>query len=93
MAKFSAMQMHSRDTFEKIELFRNTWLTLMKDHGQTMPLKVHIILEHLSDYFEQEGKTLISSLKHVIQKSENSLTLIQTSITKTKALICMEMPF
>ena len=46
------------DHREKIELFRNTWLTLMRDHGQTMPLKVHIILEHLSDYFEQEGKTL-----------------------------------
>ena len=46
------------DHREKIELFRNTWLTLMQDFGQTMPLKVHIILDHLSDYFEMEGKTL-----------------------------------
>ena len=46
------------DHREKIELFRNTWLTLMRDHGQTMPLKIHIILDHLSDYFEMEGKTL-----------------------------------
>ena len=46
------------DHREKIELFRNTWLTLMQDHGQTMPLKVHIILDHLSDYFELESKTL-----------------------------------
>ena len=26
------------DHREKIELFRNTWLTLLRDHGQTMPL-------------------------------------------------------
>ena len=39
------------DHREKIELFRNTWLTLMQDFGQTMPSKVHIILDHLSDYF------------------------------------------
>ena len=46
------------DHREKIELFRNTWLTLMRDYGQTMPLKIHLILDHLSDYFEMEGKTL-----------------------------------
>ena len=46
------------DHREKIELFRNTWLTLMRDHGQTMPLKIHTILDHLGDYFEMEGKTL-----------------------------------
>ena len=46
------------DHREKIELFRNTWPTLMHDYGQTMPLKIHLILDHLSDYFEMEGKTL-----------------------------------
>ena len=46
------------DHRERIERFRNTWLTLMEVHEQTMPLKVHIILDHLSDYFELEGKTL-----------------------------------
>ena len=30
----------------------------MQDYGQTMPLKVHFILELLSEYFELEGKTL-----------------------------------
>ena len=30
----------------------------MEDFGLTMPLKVHIIVDHLSDYFELEGSTL-----------------------------------
>ena len=55
MARATTVEINHR---EKIELFRNTWLTLMQDFGQTMPLKVHIILDHLSDYFEMEGKTL-----------------------------------
>ena len=31
---------------------------LMDKHGETMPLKVHIIIHHLSDYFDEAGKTL-----------------------------------
>ena len=39
-----------------IENFEKQWKVLMDDHGETMPLKVHIIVDHLSDYFEEAGK-------------------------------------
>ena len=41
-----------------LQNFKYTWITLMEDFGLTMPLKVHIIVDHLSDYFELEGSTL-----------------------------------
>ena len=41
-----------------IENFNEQWKVLMNDHGETMPLKVHIIVDHLSDYFDEAGKTL-----------------------------------
>ena len=34
------------------------WIGLMSTFGINMPLKVHIICEHLSEYFEIYGKTL-----------------------------------
>ena len=39
-----------------IENFNEQWKVLMNDHGETMPLKVHIIVDHLSDYFDEAGK-------------------------------------
>ena len=60
----SGFKRHFRD---KIELFRNTWLTLMQDHEQTMPLKVHIIVDHLSYYFELESKTLRNTNDQIIE--------------------------
>ena len=41
-----------------IENFNEQWKVLMNDHSETMPLKVHIIVDHLSDYFDEAGKTL-----------------------------------
>ena len=41
-----------------IENFKEEWEVLMDKHGETMPLKVHIIIHHLSDYFDEAGKTL-----------------------------------
>ena len=43
---------------EILEKFKLTWITLMENFGITMPLKVHIIVDHLSDYFELEHQTL-----------------------------------
>ena len=43
---------------EIIQNFKGTWIKLMEDFGLTMPLKVHIIVDHLSDYFELENLTL-----------------------------------
>ena len=41
-----------------LQNFKRTWITLMAEFGLTMPLKVHIIVDHLSEYFELEGSTL-----------------------------------
>ena len=43
---------------EIIQNFKHTWITLMENFGITMPLKVHIIVDHLSDYFELSNQTL-----------------------------------
>ena len=43
---------------EILQKFKRTWITLMENFGITMPLKVHIIVDHLSDYFELEHQTL-----------------------------------
>ena len=43
---------------EIMQTFKLTWMTLMENFGITMPLKVHIIVDHLSDYFELENQTL-----------------------------------
>ena len=43
---------------EILQNFKHTWITLMENFGITMPLKVHIIVDHLSDYFELEHQTL-----------------------------------
>ena len=40
----------------------------MGDFGLTMLLKVHIIVDHLSDYFELEGSTLRHTVLTVIGK-------------------------
>ena len=36
-----------------------------------MPLKVHIICHHLSDYFEITGKTLRSTNDQVVESAES----------------------
>ena len=43
---------------EIMQTFKLTWMTLMENFGITMPLKVHILCDHLSDYFELENQTL-----------------------------------
>ena len=43
---------------EILQKFKRTWITLMESFSITMPLKVHIIVDHLSDYFELSNQTL-----------------------------------
>ena len=38
--------------------FKHTWITLMADFGLNVQFRVHIIVDHLSNYFEPEGSTL-----------------------------------
>ena len=39
------------------ETFEKLWKIAMVDYGINMPLNVHIIFHHLSDYFELTGKS------------------------------------
>ena len=39
-------------------MFEQRWLVAMANFGISMPLKVHIICHHLSDYFQLTGQTL-----------------------------------
>ena len=41
-----------------IEKSEEEWEALMDNHEETMPLEVNIIIHHLSDYFDEAGKTL-----------------------------------
>ena len=41
--------------------------------GITMPLKVHIICHHLSDYFELTGKTLRKVNDQVVEASHHKV--------------------
>ena len=50
---------------EVISEFVDSWLVLMTKFQVTMPLKVHIILHHLSDYMELTGKTLFHATDQV----------------------------
>ena len=50
-------------------LFPITWCSLMTSYGLTMPVKVHIICEHLSEYFELTGKTLLKSSDQFVESA------------------------
>ena len=56
-----------------IENFEKQWKVLMDDHGETMPLKVHIIVDHLSDYFEEAGKTLRSTSDQFVEAAHHKV--------------------
>ena len=39
----------------------------------TMPVKVHIIIHHLSDYFEMTGNTLRNSTDQVVEAAHHKI--------------------
>ena len=67
-------------------VFKLNWISMMTTYGMNMPLKVHIISEHLSEYFEMTGKTQIRWWSQPITKSRHFLKLDQTTITKKRNL-------
>ena len=46
----------------------------MVKFGITMPLKVHIICHHLSDYFEMTGKTLRKVNDQIVEAAHHQVT-------------------
>ena len=53
--------------------FEKLWKIAMVKFGITMPLKVHIICHHLSDYFELTGKTLRKVNDQVVEASHHKV--------------------
>jgi hypothetical protein len=53
--------------------FEATWRLLMKDFNITMPLKVHIICHHLSDFFEMKGTTLRKVSDQVVEAAHHKV--------------------
>ena len=53
--------------------FKQKWISLMITFGISMPLKVHIICEHLSDYFEMTGKTFRKVSDQVVESSHHKV--------------------
>ena len=56
-----------------IEKFEEQWKVLMDEHGETMPLKVHIIVHHLSDYFDEAGKTLRTTSDQFVEAAHHKV--------------------
>ena len=54
-------------------MFEQIWLVAMADFGIGMPLKVHIICHHLSDYFELTGQTLRRVNDQVVESSHHKV--------------------
>ena len=55
------------------EKFKKLWKVAMEKHGITMPLKVHIISHHLSDYFELTGTTLRKVSDQVVEAAHHKV--------------------
>ena len=53
--------------------FEQLWKHAMVKYGITMPLKVHIICHHLSDYFCLTGKTLRKVNDQVVESSHSKV--------------------
>ena len=53
--------------------FKANWISLMTTYGMNMPLKVHIISEHLSEYFEMTGKTLRKVSDQVVESAHHKV--------------------
>ena len=56
-----------------IENFNEQWKVLMNEYGETMPLKAHIIVDHLSDYFDEAGKTLRTTNDQFIEAAHHKV--------------------
>ena len=53
--------------------FKKQWISLMTTFGIHMPVKVHIICEHLSEYFDLTGQTLRKVSDQVVESSHHKV--------------------
>ena len=59
---------------EVIENFSDSWLKLKENHGTTITNKVHIIMEHLGEYFYRSGSTLKYASDQVVESSHQEFS-------------------
>ena len=55
--------------------FETLWIIAMEKFSITMPLKVHIICHHLSDFFTFTGKTLRKVNDQVVEASHHKVKM------------------
>ena len=73
----------------KIANLKRAWNVLVKTHKVTTPNKIHIILDHLGDYFESSGETFykksdqtIESVHQLFSKLLNKGYLCKNTLSK-----------
>ena len=54
-------QLLASNYHQVIDKFRSTWFTLSNEHNISTTPKIHILLDHLEDYFDEKNVTLIKS--------------------------------
>ena len=58
---------------EKIAKLETIWKKMMNEFHITMPLKIHIIIHHLSDFFEETNKTLKNASDQVVEAAHHKV--------------------
>jgi hypothetical protein len=66
----TSVDINHREKIMKLEI---TWKLIMRHYKITMPLKIHIIIHHLSDYFERTSKTLRNVTDQVVESSHHKV--------------------
>ena len=61
------------DYKEKIKAFEDSWMVLHDKYKVTIPNKVHIIVTHLVEYFDERGITLNQTSDQTIESVHHEL--------------------
>ena len=66
-------QLLSSDYHQVIEKFRSTWFTLTNEFSVSTTPKIHILLDHIEDYFDETNVTLIKSTDELCENMHQFL--------------------
>ena len=64
---------------EIIENLRNVFEQMMEDFDMSMPLKIHIILEHYLEFFEAKNESLLSYTDEFCEAMHSQIRLFEES--------------
>ena len=65
-----------------IKTFEDMWMQLHQKYKIGMQLKIHIIVHHLSDYFDLTGETLLKATDQVVEAVHQRVNHFSGSIRK-----------